>query len=68
MTERDPAPLSATEFQPLDSAGTRRRFRISPLYLGLGVVLVVAAAVFAYLLAARAVIFRLDPVEALRYE
>ena len=57
-------PLSATEFKPLEASGTRRRFRVSPLYLGLGVVLLVAVAVFAYLLAARAVIFRLDPVTA----
>jgi formylglycine-generating enzyme required for sulfatase activity len=65
MAEHKPAaPLSATEFKPLDASGARRRFRISPLHIGVGLVLVVAVAVFAYLLAARAVIFRLDPVEA----
>ena len=49
MAENKPAaPLSATEFKPLDASGARRRFRISPLHIGVGVVLVVAVAVFAY--------------------
>lgn len=56
--------LTATEFKPLDAAGTRRRLRVSPVYLGLGVVLIFAVLVFVYLLAARAVIFNLDPADA----
>ena len=62
--QRQSRPLSATEFKPLDAAGARRRFRLSPLYLGLGTVLTFAVLVFVYLLAARAVIFNLDPADA----
>ena len=62
--EQQSRPLVAIEFTPLDAAGSRRIFRISPVYLGLGIVLVFALLVFAYLLAARAVIFRLDPDHA----
>jgi formylglycine-generating enzyme required for sulfatase activity len=58
---KQPRPLEPTEFTPLGTEGARRRIRISPVYLGLSVVLVMAAMIFAYLLAARAVIFRLDP-------
>ncbi len=61
VDEKQTQPLSATEFTPLDTAGTRRKLRISPVYLGLGVLLVFAVSVFAYLLAARAVIFRISP-------
>jgi formylglycine-generating enzyme required for sulfatase activity len=64
VDEKTPRPLEATEFRPLDAAGARRRIRVSPLYLGLGAVLTVAVLVFAYLLVARAVIFRLDPGQA----
>jgi formylglycine-generating enzyme required for sulfatase activity len=64
VDQNQSTPLSATEFTPLEAAGARRRLRISPVYLGLGAVLVLALLVFAYLLTARAVIFRLDPVDA----
>ncbi|MDX1380815.1 MAG: PEGA domain-containing protein, partial [Xanthomonadales bacterium] len=64
MASEERQPLSAVEFTPLDERGTRRRFRLSPLWLGIGVVVTFAALVLAYLLFARAVIFRLDPVEA----
>jgi formylglycine-generating enzyme required for sulfatase activity len=57
-------PLSAIEFTPLDEAGARRRLHVSPLWLGIGVVLAFAALVLVYLLLARAVIFRLDPADA----
>ncbi len=56
--------LVAAEFTPLDSGGARHRLRISPLYLGLGAVIIVTLAVFAYMFAARAVIFHLDPDSA----
>lgn len=59
--ENKARPLAATEFTPLDSRGARRSFRVSPLYLGLGTLAVAAIAIFVYLFAARAVIFRLDP-------
>jgi formylglycine-generating enzyme required for sulfatase activity len=62
--ERQPRPLAPTEFTPLDAAASRRRFRISPLYLGLGIVVALAALSLGYLLAARAVIFDLEPVDA----
>ena len=62
--QRQSRPLTAAEFRPLDAAGARRRFRLSPLYLGLGSVLTLAVIVFIYLLAARAVIFNLDPADA----
>ena len=62
--ERHSQPLAATEFTPLGSAGARRRFRVSPIYLSLGVVATLAGLVFIYLLIARAVIFRLDPEHA----
>lgn len=63
-SERQSRPLAAIEFTPLDAAGTRRKFRISPIYLGVGVVLAITLSVFAYLLLARAVIFSLDPSHA----
>ena len=62
--ERQPRPLAPTEFTPLDAAASRRRFRISPVYLGLGIVVALAALSLGYLLAARAVIFDLEPVDA----
>jgi formylglycine-generating enzyme required for sulfatase activity len=62
--EQQSRPLAAIEFTPLDAAGSRRKIRISPVYLGLGIVLAFALLVFAYLLAARAVIFRFDPDNA----
>ena len=61
---RQSRPLTAAEFKPLDAAGTRRRFRFSPLYLGVGAILTFAVLVFVYLLAARAVIFNLEPADA----
>ena len=65
MDERNRSrPLAATHFTPLDPAGARRKLRVSPLYIGLGVVLVIAVAVFSYLFIARAVIFRLEPADA----
>lgn len=57
-------PLSAIEFTPLDEAGARRRLRVSPLWLSIGVVLAIGAMVLVYLLLARAVIFQLDPADA----
>jgi formylglycine-generating enzyme required for sulfatase activity len=57
-------PLAATEFTPLGSGGARKEWKFSPLYLGLGVLVAIAVVVFAYLFAARAVIFRLDPETA----
>ena len=62
--EQQPRPLAPAEFTPLDAAASRRRFRISPVYVGLGIVAALAALSLAYLLAARAVIFDLDPVDA----
>jgi formylglycine-generating enzyme required for sulfatase activity len=64
VDERQSRPLSAIEFTPLDDAGTRNTFRVAPVYLGLGVVLALAALSLAYLFAARAVIFRLEPGHA----
>jgi formylglycine-generating enzyme required for sulfatase activity len=62
--ENQSRPLAAIEFTPLDAAGARRKIRISPIYLGLGTVLAFTVLVFAYLLAARAVIFSIDPGHA----
>jgi len=59
-----PRPLQAVEFKPLGAAGAPRTFRVSPVYLGLLVLLLLAGLVFTYLLTARAVIFVLDPREA----
>jgi formylglycine-generating enzyme required for sulfatase activity len=56
--------LTARSFTPLEEARTRRSFPLSPGYLALGLLGVIAAAIFAYLFAARAVIFRLDPDSA----
>jgi formylglycine-generating enzyme required for sulfatase activity len=65
MVEKNTSrPLAATEFTPLGNSGSRRQLRFSPAYLVLGVVFVLAVAVFIYLLVARAVIFRLDPETA----
>jgi formylglycine-generating enzyme required for sulfatase activity len=64
VEDEKPRPLAAIEFTPLDAAGARRRFRVSPLYLGLGAALALAVLCLAYLLAARAVIFNLDPDHA----
>ena len=64
VDEKQRRPLTAVEFAPLDASASRRRFRISPVYLSLGLVLILAALSLAYLLAARAVIFRLDPGHA----
>ena len=62
--EKRSKPLATTEFTPLGSAGARRRFRVSPIYISLGVVATLAGLIFVYLLIARAVIFRLDPDQA----
>ena len=62
--EQQPRPLTPAEFTPLDAAASRRRFRVSPVYLGLGIVAALAALSLTYLLVARAVIFNLDPVDA----
>lgn len=57
-------PLAATEFTPLDPVRAGRRLALPPLYLGLGALVLMAAALLLYLFAARAVIFRLDPPHA----
>jgi formylglycine-generating enzyme required for sulfatase activity len=62
--ERNPRPLAPAEFTPLDDSGERRRLRLSPAWLGLGALLVVALTIFAYLLIARAVVFTIDPADA----
>jgi formylglycine-generating enzyme required for sulfatase activity len=62
--EKQAQPLAAVEFTPLDSTGARRKIRISTVYLGLAIVLAVAVLVFVYLIAARAVIFNLEPKHA----
>lgn len=62
--ERQSRPLTAADFTPLDATGPGRRLRVSPLYLGIGAVLVFAVLAFAFLLAARAVIFQLEPAHA----
>jgi formylglycine-generating enzyme required for sulfatase activity len=59
-----PRPLKAVEFKPLGAAGAKRTFRVSPVYLGLLVLLLLAGLVFTYLLTARAVVFVLEPREA----
>ena len=59
--EKHSRPLDAIEFAPLDASGARRKFRISPVYLGLSALLAIAVLVFYFLLAARAVIFNIDP-------
>lgn len=64
VEEKQSRPLSAIEFKPLDGGPVQREIGISPVYLGLGVVLTLAALSFAFLLAARAVIFHLDPGDA----
>jgi len=64
VNDKQSRPLTAIEFMPLDTAVERRRIRISPVYLGLGTVLAFTILVFIYLLAARAVIFSLDPGDA----
>ena len=61
---RQSRPLTPAEFKPLDAAGARRRWRLSPLYLGLGTVAAFGVLVFLYLMAARAVIFNLEPADA----
>jgi formylglycine-generating enzyme required for sulfatase activity len=62
--ERQKAPLAATKFTPLAESGTRRRFRLPSVYLALGAMAAIMATVLVYLMAARAVIFNLDPENA----
>jgi len=57
-------PLAAIEFTPLDPKQRRRRFSVSPAYLGLGVLVLFAVLLMVYLYTARAVIFRIDPATA----
>lgn len=64
VEEKKSRPLAATEFTPLGSDGARRKFRLSPAYVVLGVAVTLAAVVFIYLFVARAVIFRLEPETA----
>ena len=64
VDEQRPRPLTAVDFTPLDASASRRRLRVSPVYLGLGIVLALAALSLTYLLAARAVIFRVEPGHA----
>jgi formylglycine-generating enzyme required for sulfatase activity len=62
--ERQKARLAATKFTPLAESGTRRRFRLPSVYLALGAMAAIMATVLVYLMAARAVIFNLDPENA----
>lgn len=64
VDDKQPRPLTAVQFEPLDAAASRRRFRVSPVYVGLGLAVALAALSLTYLLTARAVIFRLEPVDA----
>lgn len=64
VDDKRPRPLAVADFTPLDDAGAGRRFRISPVYLGLTITLGLAALALTYLLAARAVIFRVEPIDA----
>ncbi|MGB2565756.1 MAG: hypothetical protein ACPIB1_04860, partial [Porticoccaceae bacterium] len=57
-------PLSATEFQPIDAAGTERRLPVSPGMLALAVLATSAVIIMLYLFAARAVIFQTVPDNA----
>ena len=62
--EKSRQPLAATEFTPLDPARRRRRFKVSPVYLALGLLIFLSVLLMWYLFTARAVIFRLDPANA----
>jgi formylglycine-generating enzyme required for sulfatase activity len=64
VDESKPRPLAAAEFTPLEATASGRRFRISPVWVGLGLVLALAVLSLTYLLVARAVIFHLDPASA----
>jgi formylglycine-generating enzyme required for sulfatase activity len=64
VEEKQPQRLAAVDFTPLDDRGAGRRIRLSPVYFGLGIVLALAALSLAYLLIARAVIFRVEPLDA----
>ncbi len=56
--------IAATEFTPLDSPDSRKKFSLSPGQLILGFLSIVAAVVLIYLFAASAVIFLPDPGDA----
>ena len=58
------APLLATDFKPLDAKPVARRRGPSPVILLTAAFVIVAIAVMAFLFAARAIIFRLEPTNA----
>ena len=57
-------PLSATDFQPIDAAGTERSLPISPGVLALALLATSAVIILLYLFVARAVIFQTEPENA----
>jgi formylglycine-generating enzyme required for sulfatase activity len=59
-----PQALAATDFTPLDIQQSEKKRLISPSHLALVMVILLAVALMVYLLLARAIIFRLDPVDA----
>jgi formylglycine-generating enzyme required for sulfatase activity len=58
------AALTATEFTPLESTGTRQRISVSTSHLALGSLVIIAALILTFLFVARAVIVRSDPHNA----
>ena len=57
-------PLAATDFQPINAAGTERRLPLSPGLLALVLLAASALAIMLYLFVARAVIFQTVPEDA----
>jgi len=57
-------PLAATDFQPIDGAGTERRLPVSPGVLALAALATSAVVIMLYLFVARAVIFQTVPDNA----
>ena len=57
-------PLAATDFQPIDAAGTKRRLPLSPGLLALALLAASALVIMLYLFVARAVIFQTVPEDA----
>jgi formylglycine-generating enzyme required for sulfatase activity len=57
-------PLVATDFKPIDAAGTERRLPLSPGLLALVMLAAIGLVIMLYLFMARAVIFQTVPEEA----